>query len=58
MVGSGNVGATPFDFIIDTIHEWPLLPGEAIQITDASVNVQLTASFRWRERLLEESERT
>ncbi len=45
------------EFITFENQEYPLLPGEAIQIQSNVLNQQIRASFRWRERLLEESER-
>ncbi len=45
------------EFITYEDQEYPLLPGEAMQIQSNVVNQQIRASFRWRERLLEESER-
>jgi hypothetical protein len=47
-----------FDFIIDTIHEFPLLPGDAIQVQSGVANQASNISWMWRERFLEESERT
>ena len=49
---------TPFDFIGTDIQEITLLPGDALQVEDTVVNQQVVVSFIWRERLLEESERT
>ncbi len=45
------------EFITYENQEYPLLPGEAMQINSNVANQQIRASFRWRERLLEESER-
>ena len=54
-------GACPvnsfFDFITDSIHEFPLLPGDAIQMQSNILNTAPIFSFLWRERFLEESER-
>ncbi len=49
--GSGDVIATIDD-------EFPLLPGDAFEIENNIANIQLTSIFWWRERFLEESERT
>lgn len=38
--------------------EIPLLPGSAIQVSTTVVNTHLEVSFKWRERFLEDSERT
>jgi hypothetical protein len=53
-------GATPinYDLILNPNHEIPLLPGDALQYTAGIVNALLTVSFLWRERFLDESERT
>jgi hypothetical protein len=45
-------------FIADEHQEITVLPGDAIQVRSNAVNTALTSSFMWRERLLEESERT
>lgn len=48
---------TPWDFIRDEHQELPILPGDAIQLyTDPNVDARF--SVVWRERFLEESERT
>jgi hypothetical protein len=47
---------TTYDFIWSDRQEIPLLPGMALQFITAQVNVSLTGSFVWRERMLEESE--
>ncbi len=57
MQGASLVG-TSFDFIIDTIHELPLLPGDAIQMQSNVANTNPIFTFVWRERFLEESERS
>jgi hypothetical protein len=46
------------DFIIDQVHEIPLLPGDAIQVEGGNNNQQIIISWLWRERFLEDSERT
>jgi hypothetical protein len=53
----GAAANAPADFIITDIQEWPLLPGDAIQIQSANSNQQAIFSLLWRERFLEESER-
>ncbi len=57
-----QVGSFPansfFDFIVDTIHELPLLPGDAWELENTVANSQMTYCWMWRERFLEESERT
>jgi len=46
------------DYIIDTIHEIPLLPGSMLQVNSAVTNTLFSVSFLWRERFLEDSERS
>lgn len=55
----GNVAVNAFyDFIGTDIQEITLLPGDAIQIQSNVVNLQSMWTWMWRERFLEESERT
>jgi hypothetical protein len=49
---------TPYDFIVDSEAQLPLLPGSAYDIVGETVTTAIHGSFRWRERVLEESERT
>jgi hypothetical protein len=44
--------------ILDENQEIPLTPGESIQLFCNTVNIQMNGSFFWRERFLEEAERT
>lgn len=44
------------DFITTDIQEVPLLPGDAIEVNNTTVNVGSSFTFWWRERSLEESE--
>jgi hypothetical protein len=46
------------DVILNPIHEIPILPGDAIFIAPSSTNVALTASIWYRERFLEDGERS
>lgn len=49
----------PADFIITDIQELTILPGDAVQMQPVvTANSTLTTSAIWRERFLEESERT
>lgn len=50
-----NVSA---EFILTDDQEWPLLPGENLQANQITVNQQIIVSATWRERFLEDSERT
>jgi hypothetical protein len=49
---------TEINIIITDIQEVTLLPGDAMSMGANTVNVPLTANLWWRERALEESERT
>jgi hypothetical protein len=48
---------TTYDFINYKNQEITLLPGRIIQVVETTVNNTLVTSWKWRERLLEESER-
>jgi hypothetical protein len=54
---AGNLANANYDFIANPNQEVTVNPGRAIQIVSNTANVQLSGSFFWRERLLEESER-
>ncbi len=47
-----------YDYIWDENQEIALLPGDALTISTNVVNVNIVCNFMWRERFLEESERT
>ena len=47
-----------WDIVTDQIQEFPILPGDAIQIQTVAANKTLVASFEWRERALEDSEKS
>ncbi len=49
---------TPYQVVVFEHQEIPLLPGRQMTGATNAVNVQLLATIRWRERFLEESERT
>jgi hypothetical protein len=51
---------TSYNVMQDGIHEIPLLPGDMLEINPNTVaaGTQLTFWWMWRERFLEESERT
>lgn len=51
-------GNSSWDLIMDPIHEFPLLPGDAFQVRGPAVNTEIAVILWWRERALEESERT
>jgi hypothetical protein len=52
------VANASIDLIFFEDQEITLLPGDGVQLTTSVVNTTLDVSFIWRERLLEESERT
>lgn len=47
-----------YEMILDSIHELTLLPGDAITVANNIANLTANVSMWWRERSLEESERT
>jgi hypothetical protein len=47
-----------FEVIIKEDDEIPILPGSAFQFANSVANIQLTVAARWRERFLEDSERS
>jgi hypothetical protein len=56
--GSNTTVANVSDVIWDENQEIPILPQRSITVQQIQVNTQLSAAFFWRERFLEESERT
>ena len=53
------VGASFTSFAIETEdQEFPIVPGDAVQLVQNPVNIVLRVSVMWRERALEESEAT
>lgn len=48
---------TTWDFINDADTQLTVLPGDAVQVIANVVNVGFQIGWRWRERLLEDSER-
>jgi hypothetical protein len=53
VAGVNNLGR---DLINNPNQEWNLLPGEALQIVDNTVNEQVVVTWSWRERPMESSE--
>jgi len=57
-----SVPAAPASPAVEIIQfedqEIAMLPGSAIQFRDVNLNTQLHVSLRWRERVLEDSEKT
>jgi len=51
------VSQTGWDFIADGIQEISLPPGTSVQLDGNTVNTSMQATFWWRERFLEPSER-
>jgi hypothetical protein len=52
------LASTVYQYIQDDNQEIALLPGAGLQVEAGTVNTQLEGVFQWRERFLEESERT
>jgi hypothetical protein len=52
------VTSSTYDFIVDESQEIPLLPGTAVQLRMIDVNKAMSATIWFRERFLEESERS
>ncbi len=46
------------EFILFVDQEIPLLPGDAIMISGTALGLNINVSYLWRERFLEDSERT
>lgn len=51
------LNAPPIEVVFTDIHEFTLLPGDALNIGSAVANQALNAAVWWRERSMEESER-
>ncbi len=49
---------TSFDLIVEENHQITLLPGDAMQFVSNAANATTSISYLWRERFLEDSERT
>lgn len=47
-----------YDLIFTEMQEFPLLPGDAFQVRGPATNSEIAVIVWWRERALEESERT
>jgi hypothetical protein len=57
--GNSGVGAWVItDVVMDENQEIPILPGRSVTLQQTTVNTTLIGNYIWRERLLEESERT
>ncbi|SRR5216683_2163026 len=55
----GNVVAnTTLDFIVYENQEIPILPGDALQLRQGVLNQAVIFTLQWRERFLEDSERS
>ncbi len=52
------LGNTPWQFIQFEDQEIPVLPGDTFQVLTTVLNQTVIPGIRWRERFLEESERT
>src|SRR5258708_893380 len=51
-----NANTQNFDLLVFEEQEITMLPGDALQVISNTVNTQMSVSFFWRERALEESE--
>jgi hypothetical protein len=58
LIATVGSGATVQDVIASSNQEIILSPGRSIQVQAQVANQQLIVTYKWRERLLEESERT
>ncbi len=55
---ASNTANTIVQFVGTDIQEIPILPGDAVQVTAQVANSKIALGWLWRERFLEESERT
>jgi hypothetical protein len=55
VLNPANVSA---DYVLDFDHQIPLLPGDAIQVQSNVAAQSIAVSWLWRERFLEDSERS
>lgn len=58
IAGPALLANTAYQYIWNENQEIAILPGDAFQIEAGTVNQLIKSSLLWRERLLEESERT
>lgn len=59
IIGRFNVVvSTPFEVLFTDLHELPVLPGRGVQFNNTVANQTLIVTAWWRERFLEDSERT
>jgi hypothetical protein len=57
-IGLITLGANSnVDYITTDIHEFAVLPGDAVQMRSNTANNSNNFAFMWRERFLEDSER-
>jgi hypothetical protein len=54
----GTFSTPTYEFIVFDHQEVTLNPGRSIQLVSGTGNLNLKTTWKWRERLLEESERT
>ncbi len=50
--------STDYNLIPLQIRELPMLPGDSLTYLTGGVNLGIRVNFKWRERFLEEPERT
>ncbi len=58
LTGGGPSANSTYDFITNQNQELPMLPGDALEMNVATSNTAARFSWAWRERFLEDSERT
>lgn len=56
--GAENLVSTPYELVTFENQEVPLLPGQQLEVRTSNLNAALTVATFWRERYLEDSERT
>jgi hypothetical protein len=52
------LASQPFNVVMTDLDEFPVLPGTGLQVNCGVVNQALNVTIWWRERFLEEAERT
>jgi hypothetical protein len=58
LMSVAGLANTTFLLMNDSNHEIPVTPGELVQLFSNVVATQINCTFLWRERFLEDSERT
>jgi hypothetical protein len=58
LTGGGSAGSSTYDFITTSDQQLPVLPGDVLEMFVSTANTFARFSWLWRERFLEDSERT